>query len=202
MWSPVREPPIVRGDAGKGEGRSQAGRFADLVSLVRFVLQQQVLTPFAHSAQERYERWLQAKEVSGGVFTSEQRAWLGLIRDHIATSLSIEREGFGYAPFSGMRSRSFRVRNDSAECLILGYLDGPELTSALSERTPRPQDDAARIGIARGHSLRIKITPLMPVDPRTAGRSDPCERSTDCRCSFEKGIRRLIFNFSLRPDWN
>ncbi len=73
----------------KVKGRSQAGRFADLVSLVRFALQQQpVLTPFADSVQERYERWLGQKEQNGFVFTAEQRAWLGLIRDHVATSLS------------------------------------------------------------------------------------------------------------------
>ena len=34
------------------------------------------------------------------MFTSEQRAWLELIRDHIATSLSIEANDFNYAPFS------------------------------------------------------------------------------------------------------
>ena len=85
----------------KVKGRSQAGRFADLVSLVRFALQQQpVLTPFADSVQERYERWLGQKEQNGFVFNAEQRAWLGLIRDHVATSLSIESEDFDYAPFS------------------------------------------------------------------------------------------------------
>ena len=82
-------------------GRSQAGRFADLVSLVRFALAQQpVLAPFADSVQERYEQWLRNKDEDGVVFTSEQRAWLGLIRDHIATSLSIEPDDFDYAPFS------------------------------------------------------------------------------------------------------
>ncbi len=32
-------------------------------------------------------------------FTPEQHAWLGLIRDHIATSLSIGPEDFEYTPF-------------------------------------------------------------------------------------------------------
>jgi type I restriction enzyme R subunit len=82
-------------------GRSQAGRFADLVSLVRYALAQQpVLAPFADSVQERYEQWLSNKDEEGVVITSEQRAWLGLIRDHIATSLSIEPDDFDYAPFS------------------------------------------------------------------------------------------------------
>lgn len=85
----------------KVKGRSQAGRFADLVSLVRFALQQQpVLAPFADSVQERYEHWLRQKEKAGVLFSGEQRAWLALVRDHIATSLSIEPEDFDYAPFS------------------------------------------------------------------------------------------------------
>lgn len=40
------------------------------------------------------------KEQNGFVFTAEQRACLGLIRDHVATILSIEPEDFNYAPFS------------------------------------------------------------------------------------------------------
>ena len=65
-----------------------------------------------------------------------------------------------------------------------------------SSDLPRPQDDAVWIGIARGDPLGIEITPLMPVDTRTSGRSNPCDRSTDCCCSFEKGsaadLHRLI----------
>jgi type I restriction enzyme R subunit len=33
-------------------------------------------------------------------FSQDQLAWLELIRDHIATSLSIEPDDFGYAPFN------------------------------------------------------------------------------------------------------
>ena len=85
----------------KVRGRSQAGRFADLVALVRFALEQQpVLAPFADSVSERFHEWLGAKARAGAVFTPEQLAWLGLIRDHIATSLSIEPDDFDYAPFS------------------------------------------------------------------------------------------------------
>jgi len=85
----------------KVKGRSQAGRFADLVALVRFALEQQpVLAPFADSVSERFDEWLTAKTKTGAVFTPEQLAWLNLIRDHIATSLSIEPDDFDYAPFS------------------------------------------------------------------------------------------------------
>jgi len=83
------------------KGRSQAGRFADLVSLVRFALEQQpVLKPFAESVQERFNEWLMDKSKAGANFTPDQLAWLHLIRDHIATALSIEPDDFDYAPFS------------------------------------------------------------------------------------------------------
>jgi type I restriction enzyme R subunit len=86
---------------GKVKGRSQAGRFADLVALVRFALEQQpVLKPFADSVHERFTEWLMNKAKAGVTFTGEQLAWLNLIRDHIATSLSIDPEDFDLAPFS------------------------------------------------------------------------------------------------------
>lgn len=85
----------------KVKGRSQPGRFADLVSLVRFALEQQpVLEPFADSVQARFDSWLEQKSKDGTTFTADQRAWLELVRDHVATSLSIEADDFGYSPFA------------------------------------------------------------------------------------------------------
>ncbi|MDA1274468.1 MAG: DEAD/DEAH box helicase family protein [Verrucomicrobia bacterium] len=85
----------------KVKGRSQAGRFADLVSLVRFALEQQpVLAPFADSVSERFHEWLMDKAKAGAVFTPEQLSWLNLIRDHIATAISIEPEDLELSPFN------------------------------------------------------------------------------------------------------
>jgi type I restriction enzyme R subunit len=86
---------------GKVKGRSQAGRFADLVALVRFALEQQpVLAPFADSVSERFNEWLMDKAKAGVKFNSEQLAWLNLIRDHIATAVSIEPEDLELSPFN------------------------------------------------------------------------------------------------------
>jgi type I restriction enzyme R subunit len=83
------------------KGRSQVGRFADLVALVRFALEKQpVLKPFAESVGERFNEWMMDKAKAGVTFAPEQLAWLNLIRDHIATSLSIEPGDFDYSPFS------------------------------------------------------------------------------------------------------
>jgi type I restriction enzyme, R subunit len=73
----------------KVKGRSQAGRFADIVALVRFALEQQpVLEPFAECVTSRFNEWLMDKAKAGVSFTPDQLAWFNLIRDHIATSLS------------------------------------------------------------------------------------------------------------------
>ncbi len=101
----------------KVKGRSQAGRFADLVALVRFTLEQQpVLAPFAETVNERFDAWLQSKQSGSGVwplnsqeqsrdgsatvFTPEQLSWLYLIRDHIATAISIEPDDLELSPFN------------------------------------------------------------------------------------------------------
>ena len=84
----------------KVKGRSAVNRFADLVPLVRFALEQQpVLKPFADSVTERFHEWLMDKAKAGVTFTSEQLAWLNLIRDHIATSVTIEPDDLELAPF-------------------------------------------------------------------------------------------------------
>ena len=84
----------------KVKGKSAVNRFADLVPLVRFALKQQpVLKPFADSVTERFHEWLMDKAKAGITFTSEQIAWLNLIRDHIATSVTIESEDLELAPF-------------------------------------------------------------------------------------------------------
>ncbi|MCX5822579.1 MAG: DEAD/DEAH box helicase family protein [Deltaproteobacteria bacterium] len=86
---------------GKVKGRSVADRFADLVPLVRFALAQHpVLEPFTDSVHRRFDDWLAQKSAAAAAFTPDQRAWLELIRDHIATSLSIEPGDFDYAPFN------------------------------------------------------------------------------------------------------
>ena len=104
------------------KGRSQAGRFADLVALVRFALDQQpVLAPFADTVHERFDSWLKSKSGSGiRPFTPDQLTWLGLIRDHIATSLSIDPEDFEYTPFGerGGLGRAHQLFGDALPALL------------------------------------------------------------------------------------
>ena len=64
-----------------------------------------MLAPFADSVSERFHEWLMDKakaamEAGRKSVTPEQLAWLGLIRDHIATSLSIETVDLELSPFT------------------------------------------------------------------------------------------------------
>jgi type I restriction enzyme, R subunit len=105
----------------KVKGRSQAGRFADLVALVRFALEQQpVLAPFADSVSERFNEWLMDRAKAGTVFTQEQLAWLNLMRDQIATSLSIEPEDLDLSPFNqrGGLGRAHQLFGDKLPALL------------------------------------------------------------------------------------
>ena len=73
---------------------------ADIVSLVRFALHQEVeLRPYREHVNERFAKWLASQESNGRKFTEEERQWLEAIRDHIAASLAIGADDFDYVPF-------------------------------------------------------------------------------------------------------
>jgi type I restriction enzyme R subunit len=73
----------------------------DLVSLVRFTLQQDIeLIPYQDAVEERFEGWLLAQQQMGREFSPEQYKWLGMIKDHIATSLSMSQGDFDFVPFN------------------------------------------------------------------------------------------------------
>jgi type I restriction enzyme R subunit len=85
----------------KSRVRGAGGRvLTDLVSLVRFELQQEnELVPFAEVVHQRFGGWLQRQEKAGRTFTPEQRQWLEAIRDHVATSMGVTKDDFEYTPF-------------------------------------------------------------------------------------------------------
>ena len=90
----------------KVKGTSQRRLLTDLVSLVRFAMQQDnELVPYPERVQANYKAWLaqlaavRAEPVEA-IFTPEQLHWLEMIRDHIAANLGIEPDDFEYAPFN------------------------------------------------------------------------------------------------------
>jgi len=73
----------------------------DIVSLVRFAVgASDVLEPFGEVVNRRFSEWLAEEESSGKKLTDEQKEWLAMIKDHIATSLSIGMDDFENVPFN------------------------------------------------------------------------------------------------------
>jgi len=83
---------------GAVKGATQRRLLTDLVSLVRFAMQQtNELVPYPERVQANFKAWLAQH---GKPFTAEQQHWLEMIRDHIAANLGIEIDDFEYAPFN------------------------------------------------------------------------------------------------------
>ncbi len=101
-------------DKSKVKGASRQRILTDLVSLVRFAMQQDnELVPYPERVAANFKAWLAQQALPPlplgegrgegqptHRFTAEQLHWLEMIRDHIAASLGIEIDDFDLPPFS------------------------------------------------------------------------------------------------------
>lgn len=82
---------------------SKTKMLTDIVSLIKYSLgYTQTLAPFSAEVNENFKKWVFAKNAGGGSnsqFTEEQMNWLRMIKDHIATSLTIKPEDLELSPF-------------------------------------------------------------------------------------------------------
>jgi type I restriction enzyme R subunit len=96
----------------KVRGASGKRLLTDIVSLVRFASHKDdELVPFGEQVRARFDEWMAQQENLGRAFTAEQRRWLEMMRDHIATSLEMTVEDLDYAPFAeaGGRGKAAQV---------------------------------------------------------------------------------------------
>jgi type I restriction enzyme R subunit len=94
LWSAFQavEPEAVRGRCGK---------LVDVIALVRHAVRPDApIVPFTDTVDERFRRWLADQRAAGAEFTAEQLKWLTAIKDHIASSLSIEADDFDLGTFA------------------------------------------------------------------------------------------------------
>lgn len=88
-------------ERNKVRGAAAARQLTDIVSLIRFALQQDdELIPYPDKVKARFVNWIAQQENRGRKFTTEQMRWLEMIRDHVATSVEITLDAFDYNPFS------------------------------------------------------------------------------------------------------
>jgi len=86
-------------------GKSTKRMLTDIVSLIRYTIERDnneaaVLEPYSEVVTRRFSVWLKEQErLRGKPFTPEQREWLTMVRDTIASSVTIETDDFEQSPF-------------------------------------------------------------------------------------------------------
>jgi len=67
-----------------------------------------------------FAKWLETQESSGRQFTPEQKEWLVMIKEHIATSVSVTLEDMDYAPFNqkGGRMKLYQIFGDDYKKIL------------------------------------------------------------------------------------
>jgi type I restriction enzyme R subunit len=108
-------------EKSKVHGASAQRLLTDIVSLVRFALHQDgELMPHADRVRERFQDWLAQQTNNGRTFSDEQVQWLGMMCDHIATSLEIDMDSFDLTPFTneGGLARASKVFGKDLKAIV------------------------------------------------------------------------------------
>ena len=97
------------------------GQLADLISIIRFEMgYADQLAPFADRVNYNFMQWTLRRNAGSVHFSEEQMEWLRMIKDHIATSLSIETSDLELSPFDrkGGLGRFYDVFGDRYEAIL------------------------------------------------------------------------------------
>ena len=83
------------------KGANPASDLTALVALVRRVCGlDQTLTLHSDRVRRNFQNWVLKRHAGAGEkFTEDQMAWLRMIREHLATSMTVDREDMELAPF-------------------------------------------------------------------------------------------------------
>lgn len=108
-------------EKSKVRGAGPQRLLTNIISLIRFAMgESDILIPYTETVNEKFDRWMSRQSEQGRTFTDEQREWLSMIRDHIATSLTIEPDDLEDKPFSdrGGVYRLFELFGDRSEGIL------------------------------------------------------------------------------------
>ena len=101
--------------------RGVLANLTDLISLIRFEMgYSDNLAPFADKVNYNFMQWTLKRNAGAVHFTEEQMEWLRLVKDHIATSLSVVPDDLELHPFDrkGGLGRFYEVFGDSYEEIL------------------------------------------------------------------------------------
>ena len=76
-------------------------KLVDIISIIRFELNQiPQLVLYSTWLDKRFQEWIFKKNAGNVQFTEEQMCWLRMIKDHIATSITITEDDLSLTPFN------------------------------------------------------------------------------------------------------
>jgi type I restriction enzyme R subunit len=112
------------------KGADPANELTVLVALIRRICGiDSKLAPYADTVRKNFQSWiLKRHSGSGEKFTGEQLDWLHMIRDHITTSIHLDRDDLDMAPFGskGGLGKMYQLFGDKMDAVIT------ELNEALA----------------------------------------------------------------------
>jgi type I restriction enzyme, R subunit len=88
-------------DPERVKGTGMRRTLTDLVQLIRFAMDHEdELLPRKEVVMLRFDLWLTEQQSAGREFTDAQLQWLRWMAEHIASSMTLEREDFDLEPFA------------------------------------------------------------------------------------------------------
>lgn len=112
------------------KGADPANELTALVALIRRVCGiDEKLAPYADTVRRNFQTWILSRHSGAGVkFTEEQMDWLRMVRNHIATSIHVERDDLDMAPFNakGGLGKMYQLFGEQMDSVIT------ELNEALA----------------------------------------------------------------------
>ena len=89
-------------DPKRVKHRTTIGMLTDIISLLRFELGiDTLLEPYGEIVNRNFKEWVFRRNAGHVQFTDEQMKWLRMIKDHIISSVRIDRDDFERTPFDG-----------------------------------------------------------------------------------------------------
>ena len=112
------------------KGTNPVGELTTLVALIRRACGlDETLVPHSDRVRRNFQNWILKRHAGAGEkFSEEQMRWLRMIRDHLATSFTIERNDLELTPFDaqGGLGRMYTLFGDSMDDVM------SEMNEALS----------------------------------------------------------------------
>ncbi len=105
----------------KVHGRSPKNELTALVSLIRRITGiDETLTSFEQTVNRNFQKWVFDKQAGPVKYTEEQMEWLRMIKEHITSSVHIERDDLDYAPFDGKGGvgKMYQLFGDKMDTII------------------------------------------------------------------------------------